>query len=364
LGYDPTHLLTVALQFPDGTHTELDERKRFYAEVRQRVAGIAGVRSAAIYPFGFPPEADFFRRLELFDQPAARALGVATNPVSREFFATLKIPVLQGSVWSEQDTGRSAHVAVVNEAFAHRYWPGGDAIGRRIRLPDFTAFTSWMLAYPGSNDWLQVLGVVGNTPNDGLAQPVAPAVYLPYSLVLGDSFNLAVRTEGNPMSFAKAIREAVRRADAGQPVNEIRTAEEVLADEGWAAERFAAGLFAMFSGLALVLAAIGLYSVISVVVAQRRPELAIRIALGSPRRAVLLGVIWGGTRAVLAGLAAGVTMCVLMNGVFAHWTQGNIDDPPVIVCVSCVFLFTSTVASFGPAWRACTVDPISALRHG
>jgi len=363
LGYDPRNLVTVALQFPDGTHLKLQERQRFYADVRERVSHIPGVKSAAIYPFGFPPHAQFFRRLELFDQPAG-VLNVATNPVGREFFQTLRIPILQGTVWSEEETERAAHVAVVNEAFAHRYWPAGDAVGRRLRLPDFTAFTSWMLAHPGSNDWLQVLGVVANTPNDGLAKPAIPAVYLPYSLVLGDSFNLAVRTADNPLSLAHAIREAVHSADAGQPVNEIRTAEEILSDEGWATERFVAGLFAVFSALALVLAAMGLYSVISVVVAQQYQELGIRIALGSPRRSVLLGVLSVGTRAVVAGLAAGVSSCLLLNGVFRHWTGGNIYDPVVILSVSGILLFTSVVASFWPAWKATTIDPIAALRQG
>ena len=184
LGYDPRNLVTVALQFPDGTHLELQERQRFYADVRERVSRIPGVKSAAIYPFGFPPHAQFVRRLELFDQPAG-VLNVATNPVGREFFQTLRIPILKGTVWSEEETERAAHVAVVNEAFVHRYWPAGDAVGRRLRLPDFTAFTSWMLAHSGSNDWLQVLGVVGNTPNDGLGKPAVPAVYLPLQPSIG-----------------------------------------------------------------------------------------------------------------------------------------------------------------------------------
>lgn len=298
----------------------------------------------------------------MFDQPSANSLNVATNPVSREFFETLKIPILQGAVWSPEDTARAAHVAVVNQTFVRRYWPAGDALGCRIRLPDFTAFTAWMLAHPGSNDWLQVLGVVGDTPNDGLSRPAVPAVYLPYSLVLGDSFNVSVRTAGNPLSFSKAIREEVHRADAGQPVNEMRTAEDILADEGWATEKFVASLFAMFSALALALAAIGLFSVISVAVAQRRQELGIRFALGASRRSVLLNVLFAGARAVLAGLTVGVVACVMLNGVFRHWAQADIYDPLVILCVAGVFLFTSAIASFWPAWKASTIDPMTALR--
>ena len=144
----------------------------------------------------------------------------------------------------------------------------------------------------------------------------------------------------------------------------MRTAQEILAEEGWASERFVAGLFAVFSGLALVLAAIGLYSVISVVVAHLYQELGIRIALGSPRRSVLLGVLTVGTRAVVAGLAAGIASCLLLNGFFRHWTGGNIYDPLVILSVSGILLFTSLVASFWPAWRATTIDPIAALRQG
>jgi putative ABC transport system permease protein len=120
----------------------------------------------------------------------------------------------------------------------------------------------------------------------------------------------------------------------------------------------------VFSGLALVLAAIGLYSVISVVVTQQYQELGIRIALGCPRSSVPLRVLSVGTRSVVAGLAAGGASCLLLNGVFRHWTGGNIYDPVVILSVSGIFLFISIVASFRPAWRATTIDPIAALRQG
>ena len=154
----------------------MQERQRFYAAVHERVALIPGVKSAAIYSFGFPPRAQFIRRLELFDQPGG-VWNVAANPVGREFFQTLRIPISQGTVWSEEETERAAHVAVVNEAFVHRYWPAGDAVGRRLRVPDFIAFTSWMLAHPGSNDWLQVLGVVGKHPTmDSRSLPFRPFI--------------------------------------------------------------------------------------------------------------------------------------------------------------------------------------------
>lgn len=363
LGYDPHHLLIVSLQFPDGTHTQLDERQGFYAQVRQRVVEIPGVETAAIYPFGFPPRAQFVRQLEIFDQPNSKGRSVYTNPVSREFFEALKIPTLEGRIWSEQESSRAAHVVVVNQAFAQRYWPGGSPIGHRMRMPDFTAFTSWMLAHPGTNGWLEIIGVVGNTPNHGLSEPANPAVYVPYSLVLGDSFNLAIRTSGQPMSFMHAVREAVHSVSATQPVNEMRTAEDILAAEGWATEKFVATLFVLFALLALALAGIGLYSVVSFVAIMRYQEFGIRMALGAQKTEILKLVLSSGIRAVGTGFIGGLVLCLVTNEGLRHWTRSSMYDPVVILSVALFLFFMVTAASLWPAWRGTSLDPIRALRH-
>jgi predicted permease len=364
LGYDPSHLLTITLQFPDGSHLQLPERQNFYTQVRKQVAMIPGVQSAAIYPFGFPPQAHFVRRLELFDKPASTNLNVIVNPVSSQFFDTLKIPILQGSVWSAQESEHASPVAVVNQSFVRRYaHPEGKILGRRIRLPDFTAFTSWMLAHPSSHDWLLIEGVIGDTPNEGLSKPPAPAVYVPYSLVLGDSFNLAIRTAGNPLSLTRAIRERIHAIEAGQPVTQIQTAEEILSEEGWATEKFVASLFLLFSALALVLASMGLYSVVSFLVTQRSREFGIRMALGASRTKVLMSVLSSNVQAVASGLTAGFLLCFLGNGLLQHWTQGSLYDPWILSSASALLLFVGTVASLLPAWRASQIDPMTALRQ-
>jgi predicted permease len=362
LGFDPRHLLTATLQFPDGSYLQIDERQNFEELVRLKISQIPGVTACAISS-GTPPQAHFARQLEIFDQPTAHGRAVYTNPVSRELFETLKIPILRGQVWSEQDDRRGAHVVLVNEVFARRYWPNENVIGRKLRLPNFKAFTSWMLARPNSDDWLEVRGVVGNTPNDGLSRPVGPAVYLPYSLVQGDSLGLVIRTQGSPLALAEAVRRAVHTANAAQPVNEIHTAEQILANEGWATEQFIAQLFLLFAALALTLAAIGIYSVISFAVTQRYQELGIRMALGAQRINVVKLVLRSASRAVATGLAAGFTLCVLSNGALKHWTRGSMLDPRVILFVAVLLFLVMTVASAGPAWRAATVDPMSALRH-
>jgi putative ABC transport system permease protein len=197
---------------------------------------------------------------------------------------------------------------------------------------------------------LEIIGVVGDTPNDGLSRPVGPAVYVPYSLVLGDSFNLAIRTQGNPLAIAQAVRQAVHTASASQPVNEICTADEILSAEGWATEKFVAKLFLLFAGLALALAAIGLYSVVSFAVAQRNRELGIRMALGARRAQILRLALSAGIRAVVVGLMGGLFLCLLSNGALKHWTQSSMYDPGVILPVSVLLFLVMIAASIWPAF--------------
>jgi hypothetical protein len=223
LGYDRGNLVSVALQFPDGTHLELQERQRFYADVRERVSRIPGVKSAAFYPFGYPPHAQSsdawsysFNQRACFTSPPIQWPRVLSNAAT---------PILEGTVWSEEETEHAAHAAVVNEAFVHLYWPEGDAVGRRLRLPDFIAFTSWCWPIPEATIGFRFSEWWGTHPTTGSRN-------LPFRrYILGDSFHLAVRTTGNRLLLAHAIGEAVHSADAGQPVNEMRTAEKILADE-------------------------------------------------------------------------------------------------------------------------------------
>lgn len=205
--------------------------------------------------------------------------------------------------------------------------------------------------------------MVGDTPNDGASEAGRARGVSSLQLVLGDSFNLAIRTRANPRSIMRAVRERVHAVDAGQPVNEMRTAEDILSDEGWATEKFVANLFGLFAGLAVVLAAVGLYSVVSFAVTARYREFGIRMALGASKSSVLLDVIISGWRAVGSGLAAGLLLSMLVNGAFRHWTQGSMYDLPVMAAVSIRLLVVSGAASLWPAWRASQVAPATALRY-
>jgi ABC-type antimicrobial peptide transport system permease subunit len=229
-------------------------------------------------------------------------------------------------------------------------------------MPNFTAFTAWMLAHPGSNDWLEVIAVVGDTPNRGLSERPGPALYVPYSLVLGDSFNLAIRTHGDPLEYANVARKAIHAVNASQPVNEIRTAEQRLADEGWAVERFIASLFLLFSIVAVALSAIGVYSVVAFVTEMRRQEFGIRVALGAQRSSIVKLVLLSGARTLLLGLLGGLALCAVANAL-QRWIKGSLHDPALLLPVSLGLALIVMAASWLPAWRGACVDPLRALRE-
>jgi hypothetical protein len=247
---------------------------------------------------------------------------------------------------------RTAKFAVINREMARQFWPAGDAVGQRIRMPGLTALTAWMLAADGSNGWLEVIGIAENTPNNGLREPAAAAVYVPFELVVGDAMNLTIRTQGAPMSLADALRRQVHAIDPGQPVNHISTAEDVLQSEGWGRERFVAMLFLSLGGLTTILGAIGLYSVISCSIGGRRRELGIRSALGAQRRDLLGLMLISVAKPVLAGVLAGSAMTLVSQRLLARWIAGQEFDAGLLLQTAAVQIAVSWAASWLPAWRA------------
>jgi hypothetical protein len=159
--------------------------------------------------------------------------------ISGHYFAAMRIPLVQGRVWSDADGAGTPHVAVINQAMARERWPGESPLGRRVRMPDFIESpNAFWLAAPGSDGWFEIIGVVGDTPNVGLHDPPAPSIYVPYTLMVGDSVNVILRTNRDPLSMSRSLREAVRTLDPNQPIARLRTAADELADAGWARERF------------------------------------------------------------------------------------------------------------------------------
>jgi predicted lysophospholipase L1 biosynthesis ABC-type transport system permease subunit len=230
-------------------------------------------------------------------------------------------------------------------------------------MPDYVKPPNpFRLAAPGSDGWFEIVGVAGDTPNVGLHEPPAPSIYVPYTLMLSDSLYVILRTSHDPRLMTRSIREAVRTVDPNQPVNVVRTAEDVLASAGWARERFVTWLLLGFAVFALMLAVVGLYSVVSYSVSSRFKEFGIRMALGAGRGRIVNAAVQPAVLAIVAGLFAGLALSVGLNKVVAQWSIGNLNDPVVLVAVSLVLFVAAVMSAAIPANRAASIQPADALR--
>jgi predicted permease len=364
LGYDPHNVIIALINLPENGYREWAGRAAVYERLRTRMADVPHVESVALALFsGVPPRSSQRAVVEVPGRDATGDEAPILQRISGHYFATMKIPLVQGRVWSDADGAGTPHVAVINQAMARERWPGESPIGRRVRMPDFiTSPTPFWLAAPGSDGWFEIIGVVGDTPNVGLHEPPAPSIYVPYTLMVGDSVNVILRTSRDPLSMTRSLREAVRTVDPNQPISRLRTAEDELADAGWARERFVTLLLLGFAACALMLAVVGLYSVVSYSVSCRFKEFSIRMALGAGRGRIVNAAVQPAVWAIVAGLFAGLALSVGLNKVVAQWSIGNLNDPVVLVAVSLVLFVAATMSAAIPANRAASIQPTDALR--
>jgi len=360
LGYDPANLYSVGLMLRDGAHNQWADRVHYFEEVREVVASVPGVSSAAIG--SLPPNIWTTKPITI---PSLNVNSGHISPlqVSPEFFSTLRAPLLHGRVWTADEAAHAAHLAVVNEAFKRRYWPNSDPTGQLIILnygvANGNAFT---LVAPGNNQHFVIIGVVGDFPNQGLDEEAGPAVYLPYSMTPSDGVEFVVRSQTDRAALERSIREQVRRIDAGQAVSRLHRATDALEGDSLGREKFAASLFTAFAFLALVFAVCGLYCVQSYLVAQRNREIGVRLALGARRLHIIRLVTNSSLGAVLAGGATGVVLSVMASHVFAQWTKGDPRDPGTLALVLAVLLIAAFCASVGPAVVATSIAPAKSLQ--
>jgi len=362
LGYDPHNVAWLTIPLRDGTYTDWQKRIGYYAQVREDVAGIPGIQSAAIAYTWAPPLSLYRSSAQIRGWRNGENQTLTIQQVSPQYFSTLRIGLLQGRFWTESETLHAACLGIINATMAHRYWPKDDALGQMVHLDELKARTSWMLQAPRNDGWVQIVGVVSDTPNDGLKDPVLPTVYVPYTLVADDAFDVVVRTESDPLTFVRSIRDRIHRLDADQMTLEMTTAEERLNSEGLARERFVMVVFLAFAFLGLALGAIGLYSVASYIVSRRTHEFGVRIALGAHRADVLNAVLRSILPAVLAGLASGLLINLAAAKLTEHWIDGSVRDPWMLATITFLVVFVTTLASLRPASRAACIDPMEVLR--
>jgi predicted permease len=362
LGYEPANTMSLPIPVHDGTYQTWKERSEYFERLRATVAAMPQVAAAGLSTNATPPSNGGDNTLEirggLHEKPVARS-----NFVSPEYFPLLQIPLKQGRLWSRDETMRGAGLAVINEAMARQYWPNGDAIGRQFKFATLRDEPPYSPMAAGADGWLEIVGVVADARNDGLRNPVKPAFYVPFTLKLRMFTQILVRTRVPPLSILRDVRAELVRVDREQQVMRVRDLDAWITSlPEFAQQKLVARLFGIFSILALVLSAVGLYSVVSYGVAARANEFGIRMALGANARDVVGIVLSRMFLTVGVGVLAGVILCVAFDSVASRWVTETSRDPLIIAAVTLLMLVVAVVACLPPACRAASIDPMEAVR--
>jgi predicted permease len=365
LGYNPHNVMPVWIPLHEGTLTTWADRAAYFDRLKSALAGVPGVLDTAISSNATPPENGADMRYEVLGRTSGEQTNARVNLVSPEYFQLLGIPLLQGRIWTEAENRTGAHYAVINQAMLRREFPRGDALGKQLKLPTIEGRGTIVLTEPGIADaWLEVIGVVADARNDGLKNPVKPAIYVSDTLFMGEFTQVLVKTQASTGSMVHAIRAELKAVNADQQTgSELENLDDWIREEPeWAQESLVTWIFALFGGLALVLAAMGLYSVVSYSVAQRSSEFGIRMALGADRghvvRIVFASTVWS----VGAGIVAGVVLTLAMSRVLMAWSAQTAASAWMLGAAVALMAVAALAACMAPALRAARVDPMVALR--
>jgi predicted permease len=366
LGYDPHNVVSVGIPLEDNSYTTWQSRVNYFDQLRASVAKLPDVVSASIATNAIPPNSGWEQPFELLGKGSSspETQTARVDFVDSGYFGTLQVPLLQGRAWSTSEVSRGALMVVVNETLAKRYYPNGDIVGHAIKLAALPVASPGELIAPGADGWLQVIGVVGDSLNDGVDNPVRPAIYVPHSLVMWPGTEILVRTRTGPDLVTNSIRKQLATINPNQQTyGVIADLETWIRDEPvWARGRLIAALFAGFSVAALFLCAVGLYSVLSYSVAQRTNEFGIRMALGAPRGHVLRVAVASAGASVASGIAIGLALSFGLDRFVSRWAGIDTNRPFIVLGVSLLLVVVAVVACLVPARKALSVDPIAALR--
>ncbi len=373
LGYDPHNVMAIGIPLRAGSYGTWPARAAYFEQLREKVAETPGVITAAISTDATPPRNGWIMGFEVLGKPMAPGAGAffdssgseigSVNLISPEYFAALRIPVLQGRIWNDAENNKGVHVAVINRTLAQRYFPNGDAIGHSLRSGGLEGNPATVLSPPNIGaTWFQIVGIVGDARNDGLRSAPRPSVYVPYTFSMGEGTEILVRSQVPPLTLLNAVREQLRAINPDQIGDAIDLETRLTYEPEWQQEHLASWIFGAFAWLALALAAVGLHSVVSYTVAQRTNEFGIRSALGARRGDLLRIVFRSAMGSLAAGIIAGVALSLALSQIISKWAQGNPRDPVILVAGTILLALVSGLACAIPARRASKVDPMIALR--
>jgi len=348
-GFDPRGVLTLSVSVPRAGYEEPERIRLFSAQVLEGVNAIPGVRAAgATLPLLGGWQSSFYVEGQPEPEPGHQPLTDITR-VSPEYFEAIGVRLLRGRLLDARDHADAKRVCIVDETFAASYWPDAEPLGRRIRFGD-------------DEPWLEVVGVVGHVKNYGVDQDSRVETYLPYTQSPIRFFTIVARAEGDVSALAEGIRRAVQRADPNVPVFEVRSLTDILGEQR-ASRRVAGLLTGVFAVLALTLAAVGIYGVISYTVTQRTSEIGIRMALGAARSDVFRLVVGRGMALTGWGIALGLAAALALTRVVSSLLfLVKPTDPPTLGTTCLLLAVTAFAACTLPAFRAMRMAPSVALR--
>ncbi|MGC1105767.1 MAG: FtsX-like permease family protein, partial [Candidatus Acidiferrales bacterium] len=356
-GFRPAHVLAAETELPSPKYDNISLRDAFFQQTLDRINHLPGVVAAGCITW-----------LPLTNWGGAGGILIEGRPtpppsqipipnirmISDKYIQAIGMKLIEGRTFDERDGANTPLVALINQTAAKKSWPGENPVGTRFRRN-----------YPGDNHgWTTIVGIVADVRQAGLDVPPRPEIYLPYEQhdYFAPSY-LAVRTAGDPMSVANAVREQVWAVDKDQPVTHVMPLEQMLADY-LAPRELQSSLLGGFAGFALLLAALGIYAVLAFSVTQRTQEIGVRVALGAQQSDILRGILGQGLKLAGLGVVIGVAGALALSQLLATLLFGvSATDPLTLAGAVAVLLAVTAAACYIPARRAMRVDPMIALRY-
>jgi len=367
LGLQADHVFKTTLLLPPGRYKTAEQVSAFVRTVLERVRGIPGVTDAA-ESSSVPPNNSRDSKIEVSGKPPEKQWRAQVQNVSETYFHVLRIPFEKGRGFTETEINDARKVAVVNRKFVSTYLSGEDPIGRQIKLVELESNADSLHA-PS----FEIVGVIDDVSNQGapgygrggLQAPIEPQVWVPYTITGSGERSLIVRSIQKPMSVMEDVQQAVWAADPGVALMYPDALEQMIGRRWYAGPRFALLMMMVFSGVGLILVTVGVYSVLAYTTAQRTHEIGVRMALGAERSNVLRLVIVEGLRLILAGVAIGLVVSLLLGRTVEAelWPGVKPYDPVTLASTVVLLLATGVLACWIPARRAARVDPMVALRY-
>ena len=352
-GFDPARVLTF--QLTPARNSTADQWRVFYGQVSERIAALPGVETIGLTSeilISGDPDGLITVEGASSDSSATARIPFRRDVISESFFQTLRVPLREGRFFDVRDNQGAMPVTIINETMARQFWPGEEALGKRFKLG----------AAQSSSPWLTVVGVVGDTRRQNLERQPIAQIFRPYLQSSQRRLILLIRTTGEPTQLAPIVRDEIRALDKTVLISSGATLESLLA-RNVAQRRFQTGLLTLFSALALLLSAVGIYGLMSYAVHRHTREIGIRMALGAQPRAVLRLVIGQGMRLALCGIGIGLLAAFGLTRVLTGLLFGvTATDPATFIATPLVLLLVASLACFVPARRASRVDPLVALR--